>query len=86
MARIIQTCYIPATNTRPERIRAYFLDGIEKMLTAPFPRTFDGTAAHRKVAQELLEIQAGWPESKAALAAGLAESHEVLDGFIFVVR
>lgn len=85
MARIIQTCYIPATNTRSERIRAYFLDGIEKMLTAPFPRTLANSSAHRNIAEELL-VQSGWPESKAALAAGLAESHEVLDGFIFIVR
>lgn len=85
MARIIQTCYIPATDTRPERIRAYFLDGKEKVLTAPFPRTFDGAAAHRSIAEELL-VQAGRPESNAALAAGLAESHEVIDGYIFIVR
>jgi hypothetical protein len=85
MARIIQTCYIPATDTRPERIRAYFLDGNERVLTAPFPRAFDGNAAHRNIAEELL-VQVGWPESNAALSAGLAESHEVLDGFIFIVR
>jgi len=85
MARIIQTYYVPATDTRPERIRAYFLDGNEKVLTAPFPRTLANNSAHRNIAEELL-VQAGWPESQAALSAGLAESHEVLDGFIFIVR
>jgi len=85
MARIIQTCYIPARDTRPERIRAYFLDGNEKVLTAPFPRTLANTSAHRSIAEELL-VQAGWPESQAALSAGIAESHEVIDGFIFIVR
>lgn len=86
MARIIQTRYIPATDTRPELISAYFLDSTKKIFTAPFPRIFDGDAAHRNVAQELLEIQAGWPESKAALSVGVAESHEVIDGYIFIVR
>ncbi len=47
----IQSRYLPATNTKPSRIKAWCERG---SLTLPYPHEYDTSAAHNFVARELL--------------------------------
>ena len=85
MSRVIQTQLIPATDTRPERIRASFLDSSERSQTIPFPAAASGKTAHRLAVKELLDRVAGWPELAAIRESELAEAHEVLGGYVFII-
>jgi hypothetical protein len=55
--KAIETRYIPATNTRGSRIKAY-AEGV-KPLTIPYPYELSGTAVHAEAALALAR-RMGW--------------------------
>lgn len=64
----IQTRYLPATNCRPSRIRAWCAAG---SLTIGYPHELSGQECHRKAAGALVE-QLGWSAYGPLLGGCLA--------------
>ena len=56
--KAIETKYIPASNTKPSRIKAFTEGG--NSLTVSFPMDLDGEGAYRYAA-ELLQQKMKWP-------------------------
>ena len=72
----IQTKYLPATNFKPSRIKAFCAAG---SVTISFPHEFSGQKCHRQAA-EALAVKLGWDYQTKPYPEGYTPRGKLLGG------